>query len=487
MQYTFDSERYEKGIESTMIATFTPLPSTPSSRPFGTAYLPETGDGVDLVPHGYIEEEYLVSGTAGEWSYDSAGTATTRTADVPYVTRVLVRRPLDAARASGAVQLEPLHPNLDSALSWHSLHDWILRKGHSWVGVTQDAPVSEQLRTRFGDRYGALSIPLAGLGYDILGDVAIAARSGHLPGVAADRVILSGWSATGSFCRVYLQDGFHDRHRLPDGTPAVSGIAIGISSGAAGQAGYPPLSAGCAPLPAADPRRTVHGGETPVFEILSELESETHGASLRPDADETDDHYRLYQVAGTSHTTGREGLLTNGAQFELSGEALPDRRTNEPPSDARLDYVACALFELLDRWITDGTTPPRASRFTFAEDAREPGDAVQLTRDSFGNVVGGIRPPWVDVPLVAYAPHSTPAPGSCLAPAWTPLGTPEIVASLIGSSTPFSEATLQSLYDSRQNYLDRFAASAATIVHETFLLQEEADALITRSHSSWPA
>lgn len=487
MQYTFDSERYEKGIESTMIATFTLLHSTPSSRPFGTAYLPAIGQGVDLVPNGYIEEEYLVAGTAGEWSYDEAGAASLHTADVPYVTRLLVRRPAEAARASGSVQLEPLHPNLDTAPTWRSLHEWIMRNGHTWIGVTQDAPISEQLRTRFGERYGTLSLPVAGLGYDILGDVAIAARQGRLAGVSAERVILSGWSATGSFCRVYLSDGFHDRHRLPGGTPAVDGIVIGISSGAADTAGYPPLSAACPPLPADDARRVVHGDETPVFEVLSELESETNAASLRPDSDEADDRYRLYQVAGTSHASAQKDVLTNGAQFELSGEALPGTLTNEAPSDARMDYVARALFELFERWVTDGTAPPRAPRFTFAQQPGEPGKPVALTRDGVGNVVGGIRPPWIEVPLAVYSPHSTPVPGSCLAPSWTPLGFPEIVAGLIGYSTPLSGDTLRSLHGSRQGYLEAFAASAHALVRDGFLLNEEAEALITRSHSSWPA
>jgi hypothetical protein len=58
-----------------------------------------------LDEHQYVEQEWIVEGTAD--AFDPAGILIAR--DVPYATRVLVRRPSDPAGASGTVFLDPLH------------------------------------------------------------------------------------------------------------------------------------------------------------------------------------------------------------------------------------------------------------------------------------------------------------------------------------------------------------------------------------------
>lgn len=457
-----------------------------AGTPFGTAWLPESGTGVNLDGYSYIEEEHLVSGVAHEWSYDAQGQATSVAAH-PYTTRILVRRPADTCIASGAVHLEPLHPNLDAAPTWDRLFPWLMRRGHTWVGVTQDYSVARQLRDAFPERYGSLSLPASGLGYDIVGQLATALHSGTVPGINANRVILSGWSATGSFCRVYLQDGFHQRHRLPDGGPAVDGVAIGISSGAAGSAGYPPLSAACPALAADDVRRTIRGCDIPVIEILSELESETHGSSLREDGDAADDRYRLYQIAGTSHDTLSESYLTNTVQFERVGGSVPGRRIAEEPSDAKMEYISRALFEWLDQWITEGRQPPHAARFSFERMPIPRNVATALARDALGNVIGGIRPPWIAVPLSTYRPHSTPAQGSCQPPEWVPMGSPEQVAALIGNALPFPNEVVSSLYGSREDYLMQFEAATHALQEQGWLLPPEGEELIATAGERWEA
>ncbi|WP_138444285.1 alpha/beta hydrolase domain-containing protein [Sinomonas susongensis] len=461
-----------------------PLAITPDSLPFGTSFLP-SGHGIALDQWGYVEEEYLLSGTAYEWAYDDdLGLVPFRKSAHPYTTRVLTRRPADPARASGAVQLEPLHPNLDRGVTWRTIHPWILRNGHTWVGVTQAKQVSKQLRERIEpERYGAVCIPADGLGYDILGQVAVALRSGALGigGLAlgeVTRLVMSGWSATGSFCRVFAQDGFHELYRLADGRPAVDGYVVGISSGSAGLAGYPPLSAQSLPLPADDPRRTIFGHGVPIFEVLSEFEAETHRDSLRPDSDSPEDPYRLYEIAGTSHAAiDNDSALTNTEQWLAAGGEASPNRINEEPSDARMDFIVRALYQRLDEWITSGTAAPRAERFAFADESAV-SSRMPLARDEFGNVLGGVRTPWVEVPRAAYAPHSTPAPGYCLPPEWAPMGSPEKVAAMIPHMVPFTPETLAGLYASEEDYVSNYSASTERLVEEGFLLREEADELL---------
>ncbi len=459
----------------------------PASRPLGTAWLPEAGVGVELESAGYVEEEWLLAGRADELRYDEAGRARPVIEAQPFATRVLVRRPADPARFSGAVQLEPNHPDADRSLSWGALAPWIVRNGHAHVGVTQHAPVLDELRRFDGDRYGSLSIPGSGLRFDVLGEVAALLADGRaggpLAGFPVRRITVSGWSMTGTFWRTYLGEAFDDRWRRGDGSPAIDAYVICISSGGAARAGYALLGDGATPLPAADPRRRIGPHGVPVVELLSEAESETHRSVLREDSDGAD-AYRLYQVAGTSHVaTGYPGLLTNGEQLARSGFPASPREIVERPSRARLDVVARALFEHLDAWVTGTAPAPRADRFSFLP-AGEAGvrgrfeEAEPLRRDADGNAAGGVRTPWADLPLGAYLPHSTPAPGSCVPSPSAPYTDPALLADLIGHLEPFAPGELRARYGSPAAYAERYAARCAELVEAGWLLAEDVSQLV---------
>lgn len=453
--------------------------------PLGVARLPGTGYGVDLAAAGYREDEYLVSGRAPAWSYDGAGQAVASD-EHPYTTRVLLRRPVDAARFNGVVQVEPLHPEYDTALTWRALHPWIMRTGAAWLGVTQEPRMAESMRADFDpQRYAALSIPDPSLRYDIVADVAAALRDGRLWPADIARAYLSGWSMTGSFCRVFLGEGFHERRRLPGGGPLFDGYVVAISSGGADRAGYPGFG-DTTPAPD-DPRRTVGGRDVPVIELLSEVESETHGPVLRPDSDDPHDRYRLYQVAGTSHdSTGPHHVLTNQEQYRRRGLPVPRLRIGETPSDARMDLVARAVYELLDRWVRDGVAPPRAQRFGYAERPTDEAasriagampESVPLARDEHGNVLGGIRTPWLATPVARYHPHSTPVPEGCRASPWMPMIDPAAMAWMAGHTSPLPREVLQRCYPRAADYLMQYASSCQALVDEGFLLWPEVEAL----------
>jgi len=446
--------------------------------PFGTSHLPALGLGVDLAVHGYREDEFEVVGHAVEWTYDDDFGRRAR-AEHPYLTRVLVRRPVDPARFSGSVQLEPLHTDLDRAPTWRLVHPWILRSGHAWVGVTQSALVAADTATHFPDRYGRLSLPVAGLGFDIVGAVARALKAGGFGFEAVDHITLSGWSITGSFSRVYLQEGFADDHRAVDGTRAVDAVLIGKTSGGLARAGYPPLSADTPELPADHPRRTVRGS-VPTFEVLSESESETHGRVLRPDSDAPDDRYRLLQFAGTTHVELRpETVLTNAAQYGAVGGQLGDPRIVEEPSDARFELFGSAAYASLEAWARGRAVPPVAPRFEYrvGTDGRPDG----LQRDADGTAVGGIRPPWLAVPTARYRPTSTPAPGAFPSLARFPGGgSPEHAAALIGHRLPFTADELAARYASDAEYRALVAAHCRALVNARSVLSEEADAYLAQ-------
>lgn len=479
------------------VAITGPLPVTESSVPLSSAMFDGATEAALLRDAGYLEEEYLASGTANVWTYDERLSRVVEKADLPFTTRLLVRRPEDSARFSGGLYVEPIHPRYEATPVWDWLHPWLVSEGHAWVGVTQDARSAESMRTVFdAQRYSDVHIPEYGMGWEIVGKVAAALRSDLVEGPLADldvtRAVLMGLSLTGSFCRVYLSGGFHEQIKRTEQLPVFDGYLILISSGGPQVHGYPKLSDTSATLPPNDPRRVVSPHGVPVFEVQSEYEAETNGPAVRPDSDTADDPYRLYQVAGTSHVTeGGPGAVSGASRRQLvdRGFKLGIRRPVEELSDGHFMYVARAIARLLDRWISSAVTPPRVDRFALlsvesdAPRGLNPG-ARPLARDSDGNVLGGIRAPWVAVPLETYSPHSSPSPATTSSVPWgTPMTAfgPDMVADMVAHTTPFSAERIRELYLGSADYLQKFDDAVKALVARGFLRPADGDILRSRA------
>ena len=72
-----------------------PIPVTADSYPFLAAN--RTTPSFDLSKVAYVEEEFLVTGTANVYEWVQDGTVNVKMLNAPYGTRILVRRPRDAA------------------------------------------------------------------------------------------------------------------------------------------------------------------------------------------------------------------------------------------------------------------------------------------------------------------------------------------------------------------------------------------------------
>src|SRR5580692_9935657 len=70
-----------------------PIPVTADSFPFLAAS--RTLQPMDLQKVGYVEEEFIVSGTANVYDWAADGSLAVKTPDAPYATRILIRRPKD--------------------------------------------------------------------------------------------------------------------------------------------------------------------------------------------------------------------------------------------------------------------------------------------------------------------------------------------------------------------------------------------------------
>lgn len=424
-----------------------------------------------LARRGYVEEEHVVRGTADLYGYDESWRTIPAESDIPFVTRLLVRRPLEPTDAARTVVLEPLHPAGDMSSAWPRTGRAILRSGYTWVGVTQDVAGLAATIASDPERYAGLDIPHVGLGFDIVAQVATWLRS-DASTIPVDHMVMTGASYTGTFQRTFTGDGFHDRARRPDGGPAVEGYLIQISSGGFGVGGYNPVSPDVGRLPIDDPRRTVGGHGVPIIELLGEGETETHRLVTRDDSDDPADPYRLYEVPGGCHMSGAE-----------RGHG-PTAATVEEQSDFPMWALAGAALANLHAWIVDGTPPPRAERLVHLDqpDAGPHGeraDAVALERDEHGNAVGGIRTPYVDVPIARYYPHSTVAGEP--RQAGPDRGVRINVGDLLGHMVRFGPERLRELYGTAEEYRRRFGESMDAAVAGRWIGDEDAAYLRERA------
>ncbi len=195
-----------------------PIPVTADSFPFAAAN--RSTPVVDLAKIGYVEEEFIVTGTANVYDWAADGTVSVKTPNAPYGNRILVRRPADPARFSGTVIFEPLFAarRFDWPMMWGYSHDYIVESGAAWVGVT--LPVSVDGLKKFNaTRYAQLSFanptsaPCAGaqnnapspteegLRLDMFSQVAALLKSGTLPGLRAQNVFAA---AQGGDLPIYI-------------------------------------------------------------------------------------------------------------------------------------------------------------------------------------------------------------------------------------------------------------------------------------------
>jgi hypothetical protein len=109
----------------------TSLPIPPSSQPPLSSATRSGTEFSDLAKAGYVEEEFYLSGIGP--AITAEGDALF---DVPYITRILVRRPADPARFNGTVVIEPFSWFGERGAGWILTRDYLLREGYAYVGYT---------------------------------------------------------------------------------------------------------------------------------------------------------------------------------------------------------------------------------------------------------------------------------------------------------------------------------------------------------------
>lgn len=468
-----------------------PIPVTAGSQVYNTAWVPGAVPAVDLAAAGYVEEEYFLHGTADAYRRDPSGTLAVLAKDIPYGTRIIVRRPKDPAKFSGVVHFEPIHPSQGGTSHWVAMSGYMMAHRDIYVaaGLGDDAPSrvisakgpvptaqSQVLQWFEPQRYGAIQWPKEdGIRYQVMADIGALLRSDRaenpLRGLKVRRMLVGGWSFTGSVQRTFINEGFHDRARLPNGKPVFDGYLIGISSRWNG-GGYIPLNSEEAQTRNDDPRRSLKPIDVPVIEFMSEFEVGTGPGPQTPDSDARVGAHRIYQLGAVVHSASmidgnpprekRPNFLQLAAKgYPLAGvkgeDALNTCRL--PISDVPHGALARAAVENLRQWADKGVAPPHAPLLAW--------DGDKIRRDATGNPVGGLPVAEFKVPLASYGPYK----GTDL-PACTPAkGRPIFVR------TNLDAATLKARYRSAQAFVRRYDTQVDAMVKQRWLLPEDAAAL----------
>lgn len=435
--------------------------------------------GIDLADVGFQQSEYFVSGTAvsyinanelgsdGRWRVQEAETA-------DYKTRILVYRPQDPSAFSGTVIVEWLNVSggLDAAPDWSAMHTEIIREGHVWVGVSaqivgiegSDGGFPFNLKEVNPERYGLLSHPGDSFSYEMYSQVAQALRSpvgiDPLGGLVAERAIAIGESQSAGRLVTYV-NAFAPRYQVFDGYLIHS---RGGSSSALSQSPQ-------AEVPSPEIVGVRDDLNDPVLMFQTETDLLILGSlpSRQPDSS----MFRLWEVAGTAHNDVYTLLTSNTdlgddpsvADVVEVTEPVPpgiitcDRPINSGPQH----WVLKAGLHGLVEWIITGTPLPEAPRLSVTAE----GDAFEL--DDLGNVLGGIRTPYVDAPVAVLSGLGQTGESFCR---------------IFGTTQLFDEAQLAALYPTHEAYVDAVTSSTQSAVGAGFILPADAALIIAAAEAS---
>jgi hypothetical protein len=407
---------------------FENLPKTPTAVELPTLLAEVTGPGpmfnsapsqapgLDPAHFGYATREYFVSGTANGESYTA---------------RIVVRQPGDDDDFSGLVLAESMHGS-GSAHGFEFTAAYLMDSGHAAVEIVTTSPA--QFVEFNAARYANMKIE-DGQANDILAQVGALVKSdkGPLAGLTVRKMVLFGTSMSAGTLIDYLPA--HMAYRTPDMEHIYDGFL--------------PTSNGS----------TIQEIDVPLIQMPTLLEIEAN-VPRRQDGDEPGKQYRLYEFAGIGHVDSRDNV-----------RLIPNPCTQPLSTVPVQAYMAVGLYHLF-RWVDEGIVPPRADRILL--DRNIANDGTMAAVDVNGNAQGGIRTPYVDVPVAKYRASATAVdpviPNASAYVAANGLQGAQIMCRLANYQEPFSAAQLRQLYGSKRDFARKLAARLDELEREGWSL-----------------
>jgi hypothetical protein len=381
-----------------------------------------SGPGYD-----YTENEYFYGGTA---------TNLARGASAPYKSRFFVRLPRDPKDFSGTVLVEWLNVTGQNDLetAWPVEAQYLMRHGIGYVGVSaQLAGVCCGPTTLKGwdpQRYGTLVHPSDQFAADIFSQAIEALREpahNHttvlspkpvdpMLGMTVKDIVSTGASQSASQLTSFINGGYNR-----GGTDAFV------------------ITRGGGPFT---------DFTVPIFQLNEENQSRND-----PDTDK----YVLWQEAGTAHAPAAWwNYIWAENQRDQSFTGAPDA-LNVACSVNRgsVDYSSRALSAAVSRYLKDGTLPASAPRLARDADGN-------LVRDENGLAVGGLRHPFVEVPVAYNSAEGCP---------------------LWGNYRPWTSEKVKSLYPTHADYVRKVKTWADYEVEQGWLLKEDRDDAVAKAEA----
>jgi hypothetical protein len=359
--------------------------------------------GRDMDYYHYVADEYLVSGNSDGQLYTA---------------RLVIRHPADMAKASGLVVAESMHPSGGAhAFEYDSVY--VMSSGHVMAEISTNG--WQQFAQSNPERYKDVKIAPS-QGSDILAQVGALLRSpqGPLAGHLPRHMVLWGTSASSAVLVNYLPA--HRVWRTPDMQRIYDGF-VATSNGS-----------------------NIPQPDVPMIQVPT-MHEYGNVATAAQDSDDPAHPYRVYEFAGMGHLPAFH-----------NEKRLPTGSCEKPISTYPMEaYMSVALHHLL-QWVDKGIVPPRAPRVVLDMWADNDGSLMAL--DAHGNPQGGIRSPYLDVPVATYTARNTVVGGGAQVPG---VFGPALLCNLSAWEARMTPARLKVAYGTRANYVKKVEASLAAL------------------------
>jgi hypothetical protein len=380
---------------------------------------------------------------------------------------------------------------IDYSGTWPTARDFIVRQGDVWIGISSKPVTANTLKKMNSTRYaqlnwknprarnetcddpssvalyqmaGGANSPIRhasspdtedGLLWDMLAQLGRELKGPErekiLPGFREAHLFMTGISQSGTAIRTWI-NGFHMSHRLSDGRPIYDGYLpeVGPTLYRINQ---------CSPdIGLDDPRNQIALIDSPVINMPSEGDLWLAAHTRQPDVVRKNSGIITYEVAGSTHGSGPlspQPIVPMSVALEkfraMGGDSvglnMPDGAYQNDLS--RWPLVRGALRNL-QLWSNRGIRPPVAGFIALDNDGK-------VRRDELGNAIGGMRSPYVDVPLAGYS-GATGSVG---------------IGVVLGTKIPLQPETFRKLYGSREGYLLKFDADVEKMVAGRWLLSDD--------------
>ena len=461
--------------DNSLLPISQPLVEMPPSE--GLIGLPTVS--FDVSEQGYMQSEYFVSGTAtaftnlgelgtdGNWQVEPASTA-------QYKTRVVVYRPMNAADFSGSVLVEWLNvtSGADLAPSFNAAHTEIFRAGHAWVGVSAqrvgiegaETSLLPPLKESDPVRYGSLLHPGDSFSYDLFSQIAQAIRMPGdvdiIGGLSPDAVIAFGESQSAGRLVTYI-NAIHPLYNAYDGYMVYS---RGDGSSSLAQEPQTPITV---------PENVLVRTDLNVPVMTFQTETDLLLLGYVTDRQEDTDLFRLWEVAGTAHAdqyTTVSGFDDDGSDPVFAVVAENDSiaggllTCQSPLNNGPMPWVFNAAVNAIVDWVNNGTLPPISDRLAVSD------DLSTFLYDDVGNVLGGIRTPYVDAPAAVLSGEGQGGGGFCF---------------LFGTTRLLDAAEMAALYVDKAGYVQAVSDATDDAVAQGFLLAPDAERIKAAASLQW--